>query len=195
MLNQIKPLKFQCSKCGACCKRIGKTGLMPDRGDGACIHLGDDNLCKIYDTRPELCNMEKMWTKRNYELDLESRGVSKKDYFRFNSNVCNNYMDQDGISKEFKIDLSIYDGMEEQKNPEEKVEEKKFVKSEYLKKTPIRCQHCNDNLIATTIIEHNGQVNLMCANLECIGTGFVLNQEVYYSFPPEPENKSTENTD
>ena len=31
-----------------------------DRGDGVCVHL-HDNLCAIYDSRPLICNVEKMY--------------------------------------------------------------------------------------------------------------------------------------
>lgn len=86
---------------------------MPDRGDGACKYLTDDNLCSIYDTRPELCNMEKMWVKRNAELDLEIRGISKKEYFKFNNGVCNEMMEVDEIDEKFFIDLKAYDEMQE----------------------------------------------------------------------------------
>ena len=69
-----------CSKCNsACCRQFGNAkfavGLEDDedfpeaklyklpsgkvRGlpfkDGKCIHLGDDNLCKVYDKRPKMC--------------------------------------------------------------------------------------------------------------------------------------------
>lgn len=30
---------------------------MPSRPDGACIHLTPDNLCAIYDTRPDQCRV------------------------------------------------------------------------------------------------------------------------------------------
>lgn len=29
-----------------------------DRGDGACIHLTDDNQCSIYDDRPDFCRLD-----------------------------------------------------------------------------------------------------------------------------------------
>lgn len=32
-----------CKKCGKCCKALG------------CRHLGSDNLCDIYENRPEIC--------------------------------------------------------------------------------------------------------------------------------------------
>lgn len=113
IVNKLSPLKFQCSQCGSCCRRAGKTGFMPDRGDGACIYLTDDNMCSIYEDRPELCNMEKIWIKRNQELDLEKRSITKKDYFIINSEACNDMMIQDEMDSRFHIDLSKYNEMEE----------------------------------------------------------------------------------
>ena len=39
-----KNLKWECKKCGACC-RIAR-----------CNHLTRDNLCAIYDDRPLMCS-------------------------------------------------------------------------------------------------------------------------------------------
>jgi Fe-S-cluster containining protein len=50
-----KAIKWACVKCGCCCFFAGKH-LNMDRGYGACIHLTKDNLCDIYETRPDICN-------------------------------------------------------------------------------------------------------------------------------------------
>jgi Fe-S-cluster containining protein len=39
----LDEITFPCDKCAACCKSIG------------CPHL-KDNLCEIYDSRPNVCN-------------------------------------------------------------------------------------------------------------------------------------------
>ena len=54
---------FGCWKCGACCKIAGLTPQLAhwNRGDGACIHLQADNSCGIYETRPDVCRVNKMW--------------------------------------------------------------------------------------------------------------------------------------
>lgn len=98
-------IKFQCSQCGACCRRAGKSGMMPDRGDGACIHLTKDNKCEIYEDRPELCNMERMFLKRKQEFPE----ITKIDYFKANNQVCNAFMVADKMDESYKIDLSKYD--------------------------------------------------------------------------------------
>ena len=57
---------FPCDSCGACCKFIGlsdKTSWL-DRGDGICRHFNEsNNLCNIYETRPEVCNVAVMYQK------------------------------------------------------------------------------------------------------------------------------------
>ena len=100
---------FQCSKCGACCKRAGLVGLMPDRGDGACFYLQEDNTCGIYETRPEICRVDAMFDKRKAETPELMEGIDKKSYFKLNSMACNLMMDEDEIPDEFRIDLTKYE--------------------------------------------------------------------------------------
>jgi Fe-S-cluster containining protein len=52
--------RWKCIQCGACCRIAGL--LIPewDRGDGACQHLTDENLCAIYELRPAICRTESM---------------------------------------------------------------------------------------------------------------------------------------
>ena len=44
----------ECTKCGACCVAPDISALGKPLGV-RCPHLGDDNLCKIYQARPEIC--------------------------------------------------------------------------------------------------------------------------------------------
>ena len=55
-------MKFECDQCGICCKLLKGIPQLAafDRGDGVCIHLRD-NLCTIYESRPDICNVEKMY--------------------------------------------------------------------------------------------------------------------------------------
>jgi len=59
---------WQCKKCGSCCK-ILNTHLPKrkedqlvikelNRGDGICRHLSEDNLCMIYEDRPNICRVD-----------------------------------------------------------------------------------------------------------------------------------------
>lgn len=57
--------QFKCNKCGACCKVVGlvEEAKFLDRGDGVCKYLDKNNLCTIYDFRPEICRVDKMYKK------------------------------------------------------------------------------------------------------------------------------------
>lgn len=75
---------FPCDKCGICCRHID---LIPqlqkfDIGNGRCMYLTKDNLCSIYNERPDICNVSKM-----YELEYSSR-MEENEYIRLNIEVC-----------------------------------------------------------------------------------------------------------
>ena len=56
-------IKFRCTNCGACCRRIGLLPGFPTKtkpGTTECEHLTRDNLCAIYETRPSLCRVDLM---------------------------------------------------------------------------------------------------------------------------------------
>jgi Fe-S-cluster containining protein len=45
---------MECSRCGACCVAPDIAAL--DKPLGLrCPHLGDNNLCQVYDRRPQVC--------------------------------------------------------------------------------------------------------------------------------------------
>lgn len=48
---------FECWSCGACCKLAGLNHPELDRGDGICKNLTPDNLCSIYNERPDFCRL------------------------------------------------------------------------------------------------------------------------------------------
>ena len=63
-----------------------------DRGDGVCRHLREDNFCEIYDSRPDICNVEKMYpafasqmTKDEYYRRVTESCVQIKKLFRKNN--------------------------------------------------------------------------------------------------------------
>ena len=61
-MNEQKSV-FKCNKCGACCRTVGliEEAKFLDRGDGTCKYLDKNNLCMIYDFRPEICRVDKMY--------------------------------------------------------------------------------------------------------------------------------------
>jgi len=53
---------WQCTSCGACCKDVSWCLPQWTLEDGKrCKYLLDNNLCSIYDTRPDICRMDKWW--------------------------------------------------------------------------------------------------------------------------------------
>ena len=67
---------WKCKECGACCYFIDKAKKMgyefPYKAnkDGSCEKLVD-NRCSIYETRPDICNVEKV------------RRILGKEYFEY----------------------------------------------------------------------------------------------------------------
>ena len=55
-------LRFNCEKCGACCKTV------------KCKMLTQDNLCAIYDIRPEICKV-----KKDFELSKKCCGILRRN--------------------------------------------------------------------------------------------------------------------
>lgn len=51
---------MECTKCGACCIAPDIAALSKPLGL-RCPHLSDDNLCQVYDNRPQVC--------RSYQAD------------------------------------------------------------------------------------------------------------------------------
>ena len=56
-------MSWVCTKCGECCRHIGHIPSMKGYAgeDGACKFLGEDNLCTIYEKRPPVCNVAKVY--------------------------------------------------------------------------------------------------------------------------------------
>ncbi len=76
---------FQCDKCGICCQSLAGIELYKelDRGDGTCRYFDNEtNLCKIYDKRPLLCNVDK-----SYDMYFSSF-MTRKEYEKVNYDAC-----------------------------------------------------------------------------------------------------------
>lgn len=89
----------------------GLMGIMPRREDGACLYLDENNGCSIYEDRPFLCNVDKMYNLRK-SADLLPAGTSKIDYFKMNSEKCNELIKSENLDKKFLIDVSRYDDLQ-----------------------------------------------------------------------------------
>lgn len=79
-------ISFKCEMCGECCRRIGLSGLLKEfeNEKGECIHLTEDNLCEIYDARPDICRVDRMY-------ELYFKDIMKLDeYLNENYKCCQN---------------------------------------------------------------------------------------------------------
>ncbi len=114
-------MSFPCTNCGMCCMRAGQVvesaRALISRGafdnnpyvqeiaafpygyaeGGRCEMLADDNTCKVYDHRPDICSIEKTWKKyHSGEMPLE-------EYYSQTIVVCNELITDGGIDKKYLI--------------------------------------------------------------------------------------------
>jgi len=102
---------FDCTGCGSCCRRVGKfIGKLKELGfpyevkeDGSCEMLGADNKCKVYDSRPDVCSVEKM-----YETVHSKTGATKKEIFKKEAEICNSFIKEEKLDDKFLIDINQY---------------------------------------------------------------------------------------
>ena len=76
---------FKCNLCGVCCRNLHKNDLYSNlhNGDGICFYLNiEENLCTIYEKRPDLCNIDLSYDK--YFKDI----YSLDEYYRLNYMSC-----------------------------------------------------------------------------------------------------------
>ena len=69
-------MKFDCTKCGLCCKSItkefGEMFGVPVREGGGCGHLNEKLECDIYESRPLVCRVDELHEKvffKDYSLE------------------------------------------------------------------------------------------------------------------------------
>lgn len=87
-----------CDKCGLCCKMLSNVKGMEefDKGDGTCIYL-KNNLCSIYEMRPNICDAEYMWitsyskimTHEDFEKESYASCIKIKSYLKNNNKEIN----------------------------------------------------------------------------------------------------------
>ena len=99
-------VKFPCTECGACCRRVGTTaqGLLPTKEDGeTCLYL-EGNLCSIYENRPDICNLSVMYDKHKLS-GLLPKSASKRDYYKLAAKLCNVFIEEDDLDDKYKMDV------------------------------------------------------------------------------------------
>jgi hypothetical protein len=95
-------MEFLCSKCSACCRNIIDLGL-PHNGDGICLNLNKKtNECLIYETRPDICKVDRM-----FEKHFKSK-MTKKEFFIKNTEACHQLIDREKLDNSYKIDIKEY---------------------------------------------------------------------------------------
>lgn len=78
-------LHFECTQCGACCKLAGLAAGMVKlpfkiKSDGSCEHLDENNKCRIYENRPDICRVEVRASAQKV--------MSKADYYKRTIELC-----------------------------------------------------------------------------------------------------------
>ena len=93
---------FPCTACGLCCQHIGQIEELKefDLGNGICKYFDiSTNGCKIYNDRPEICQVEKM-----FELKY-NKYFTKEEFYMLNAKACNDLQNSYGIDKSFRINI------------------------------------------------------------------------------------------
>lgn len=116
-------MKFACSSCGLCCKKIGQAIQNADKQtdpdykrllqefpyevteSGACSKLGADGKCTVYKGRPLLCNVYHVWKKI---IALRDNAPTEKQFYLQNAEICNKMIAEEGLPKSFLINTSRY---------------------------------------------------------------------------------------
>jgi Fe-S-cluster containining protein len=114
---------FPCTACGLCCQRAGNAvrhartlismgetnpyakeiAAFPYPFDetGRCSQLTADNKCAVYDKRPLICDIEKVWEKYH----KPTGAISLDNYFLSAAVVCNTMMKEEGVNENFFIEV------------------------------------------------------------------------------------------
>lgn len=91
---------FPCTSCGLCCQNISTINELKefDLGNGICKYFNIiDNSCSIYDSRPDICKVDKM-----YETKYNNFFTKNKFYIE-NAKVCNQLQEKYKLDNSFRI--------------------------------------------------------------------------------------------
>ena len=127
---------FPCSKCGQCCRQIGKilaarehvggaaitkeVAAFPYAAlpSGACEKLGADGQCTVYAERPQLCRVDVMG---------ERMGLSREDNWQLTAWACNELQRRANISHTYRITPSMLHRQERDDEDKGKGKERQAV--------------------------------------------------------------------
>jgi Fe-S-cluster containining protein len=111
---------FPCTSCGLCCKLVGfildKQSEISDpiiakviadfpykTINGVCEMLQPNNLCAVYDNRPDMCNIDTM-SKLLGIADLNA-------YFKLNAQICNSWIQLHKLDSSYLINLNQFNSI------------------------------------------------------------------------------------
>jgi len=93
---------FPCTGCGLCCQNIKNIVELKtyDLGNGTCKYFDHiSNECKIYDDRPTICRVDKM-----FDL-VYTKEFTQEEFYIRNAKVCNELQEKYKIDKSFRVKL------------------------------------------------------------------------------------------
>ncbi|WP_083919141.1 YkgJ family cysteine cluster protein [Hydrogenovibrio halophilus] len=96
-------MNFPCTYCGQCCKHISHIKELSsfDIGNGVCKHLTEENLCAIYEERPEVCQTDVMYKK------YYAKQMSESEFLQLNAKACNSMQHQVNLPENFRVNLGF----------------------------------------------------------------------------------------
>ncbi len=95
-------MAFPCTICGVCCKNISHIEPLKkyNLGNGVCKYLDlTNNFCKIYENRPDICDVDKMFDIEYYKQ------YSKKEFYNINATICNKIQEINNSDSKYKIKI------------------------------------------------------------------------------------------
>ena len=112
-------MDFKCTSCGACCRMANLHNVANKKhwgieltDIGRCVHLSEDNKCKIYENRPLICNVDEVYDRVEEIKDIEpliyeeiKKMKNKKEYYKIIYLGCNHLIDSYGIDSSYKIKI------------------------------------------------------------------------------------------
>lgn len=93
---------FPCSSCGLCCQNIANIEELKefDLGNGVCIHFDSiSNSCKIYNNRPTICRVDKMFDVKYYQY------FTREEFYIENAKICNLLQKRYKINESFRVKI------------------------------------------------------------------------------------------
>ena len=112
---------FACTGCGLCCRNVGQTieavkkmdGSIPfvkafqfftykADASGACEKLDKDGKCTVYDNRPLVCNVEKMFEK------FHKKKTTRMRHYYEQAQICNVSIRNNDLPDKFLVNEDQY---------------------------------------------------------------------------------------